>query len=97
MVARQRSNKGRWSDTTRNYVGPPENLYLALIRIVTCLKDINKRHNSRVIIQETLYPLSPFLWNKTRVRNHEGPELLTMRSIIILELSPVMPFVVLQN
>ena len=35
--------------------------------------------------------------NVTRVRNHESQEFLTLRSIIILELSPVMPFVVLQN
>ena len=54
----------RWSETTRNYVGPPEHSYqwscgppkyLALIRIVTCPKDINNHHNSLVIIPETLY------------------------------------------
>ena len=44
---------------------------------------LNNCRHLRVAIPETLYPLSPFRKNKSRVRNHEGHELLTLRSIII--------------
>ena len=92
----------RWSETTRNYVGPPEHSYPVVLWTTKISSPKPNRNMPQRYKQlsplETLYPLSPFLGNKTRVRNHEGHELLTLRSIIILEPSPVdMPFVVLQN
>ena len=63
------------------------NLTGSIIRILTCYTDINNRRNLRVIIPQALYPLPPFWRNK--ICNHEWYELLTLRSVIILELSPV--------
>ena len=83
----------RWSETTKNYVGPPEYSYPVVLWTTKISSPnqncdmpqryLNNCRHLRVIIPETLYPLSPFWQNKTRVRNHEGHELLTLRSIII--------------
>ena len=77
MMSDHRNIHIQWS------CGPPK--YPTLSRIVTCPEEKKNRLHSRVIIPETPYPLSPFSWNKTCVRNHEVHELLTLRS------SPVMP------
>ena len=83
----------RWSETTKNYVGPPEYSYPVVLWTTKISSPnqncdmpqryLNNCRHSRVIIPETLYPLSPFWQNKTRVGNHEGHKLLTLRSIII--------------
>ena len=68
--------------TTRTFIssGP-----VAIIRIVTCPKDINNRRRSRVIIPEKPCTLShPFDGTKHAfVIMTEGHELLPLRSIIL--------------
>ena len=93
LVQRSQLMVVRWSETTKNYVKPPEYSYPVVLWTTKISSPnqncdmpqryLNNCRHSRVIIPETLYPLSLFWRNKTRVRNHEGHELLTLRSIII--------------